>query len=336
MASPTYPDIEDAPPAPPPESSPGPIGVTANTVNAQAASSNAPMDSFEYHARGGQVNTASQGAQQVNQMVKYQQSKKTYENLLGEQMEGAQKAYGQLKDSYPPDKFGGEDVTSWVPDPKLFVDSKTGAFLPHQYYKSAYIGIQKFKEYAAQQADIKQKQTFNEDKQKELDAYRNKRVDQGDTKLGIDQEAVDIKAKAEADKKAKEGKETAAQVKLSGATSEEVWKQLEKLEHEDFSGDPHDRRVKKNSYVGFVMGTSKDAPRFKNAYIRTIYDDTTARSLGATPENSATEEQIEAKKKSLRDIPKTNSSQNSVSGQTKSGVKYKTYSTPSAATAQGS
>jgi hypothetical protein len=111
-------------------------GVNAPSMNSQSA----PISSrAEFAARGGIGNTARGMMQQAEQQMRLKEYQKTYEKYLAMGEKGADVAYQEAVGTY------GEQVKEYVPPKEFFYDEK-GVFLPHQYAKAVYVGVQKYKE----------------------------------------------------------------------------------------------------------------------------------------------------------------------------------------------
>jgi hypothetical protein len=162
---------------------PGPIGITANDVNSQNMTA---RDPFEFSMRGGITNTVAQAASGMTQQLKFQETKKRFEQLMQQQIDGAKQFYEQAKQKY---QKQGDDITNWIPTPELFVDDQTGAFMPMKYYEAASKGIQEFEKNKTEtnkaQADIAAHQSTAAYQQGELAIGQQKAANEENYQKGM-------------------------------------------------------------------------------------------------------------------------------------------------------
>jgi hypothetical protein len=113
------------------------IGVTAEQ---SLASQPMPKTIADFNARGGISSTYKNTYNNLVAQKRQKEVQKNYEKLLLGGEQAADAAYNDFVKAY------GDEIKGWIPPKDLFYDDKTGAFLPHKYYESMYVGKQKFLE----------------------------------------------------------------------------------------------------------------------------------------------------------------------------------------------
>jgi len=116
---------------------PEPIGPTAADVNNAAP---VPRNRADFLARGGLSNTAMNVMQKIQRRQQWNTMKKRFEQILAMGEKGADAVYNDAINTY------GPEVQPWIPKKEFFFDAQTGQFMPYQYAKAVYVGVQKFKE----------------------------------------------------------------------------------------------------------------------------------------------------------------------------------------------
>jgi hypothetical protein len=145
-------------------------GVTAGSVMQQQP----PVrNQFEFVARGGISNTANEYVQSAGRQMRMQDQMKQFETILAGQEKSAKAVYDDAVGLY------GEEIKSWIPVPEMFIDESTGAFMPMQYQKALFTGVQEFKKMQKEQ----KAQEIAGSREERMAAAQNETISQGQERL---------------------------------------------------------------------------------------------------------------------------------------------------------
>jgi uncharacterized protein YdcH (DUF465 family) len=145
-------------------------GVTAGSVMQQQP----PVrNQFEFVARGGVSNTANEYVQNAGRQMRMQDQMKQFETILAGQEKSAKAVYDDAVGLY------GEEIKNWIPVPEMFIDESTGAFMPMQYQKALFTGVQEFKKMQKEQ----KAQEIAGSREERMAAAQTETIAQGKEKL---------------------------------------------------------------------------------------------------------------------------------------------------------
>lgn len=168
---------------------------------------------LNFMAGGGITKTVTEYSQRANEAIQQNQQRKVFEGLMKSQIKGAEAAYKDAVDAY-----GGE-IQEWVPRPEMFMDEKTGAFMPYKYYQAFAVGVREFKK---NQLDVV-KTGIQLDREQRQQDYQNKRLEnddarleQGERRLGAMEagQMIDAQRQAETERKNRDKEEADARKNL--------------------------------------------------------------------------------------------------------------------------
>ncbi|MBE3094444.1 MAG: hypothetical protein IMZ52_05390 [Actinobacteria bacterium] len=153
---------------------------------------NKPMGAVQnpklnFFAGGGVTSTAADYTQRATEAIQKNQQRKVFEGLMKSQIQGANAAYEDAVKAFPVGE-NGEDIKNWIPRPEMFVDEKTGAFMPYKYYQSFATGVKEFKK---QQLDVTKanNDAAREDRmathQQTMETQGATRIEQGERRADI-------------------------------------------------------------------------------------------------------------------------------------------------------
>ena len=137
---------------------------------------------LNYFAGGGLTNTAQAYATRAASAIQLQQQRKAYEAILKQNLEGAKKVYDDAVASNP-------GIENWIPRPEMWVDEKTGAFMPHDYFKNGFMtGLQEYRKNQLETAKTGV-QLAREGREAE---YQKKQGELGEKRLGVEQQRIGL------------------------------------------------------------------------------------------------------------------------------------------------
>lgn len=124
---------------------------TMQNQSAESLAATPARSMAAFFMRGGLTADLTDAIQRVGMNRVRQNLDKEYQKLLLKQEAGAKDYINSAVKKY------GPGVQEYLPPIELFYDRQTGSFMPHEYYKAGYVGVEKYKDLIQKQQEEAEK-----------------------------------------------------------------------------------------------------------------------------------------------------------------------------------